>query len=376
MTNRRKLKSEILDLIRNMPPSATIEERRTAVKSWHTEFIESTILGKPYLAKNENTYLGALIPGRLLNPNKIKPRLFLCSEREDYDLYDYLRMSSSFPTQDRPGRRMKFIVRDMGHSGAPVMGVCCLSSTVRQLKARDQWIGWIDKHSVEARAENLAYIMDISTCVSVPPYSYLTGGKLLCYMMLSNEVRALYSLRYANRLSRLRRRILTDVVLLIATGAFSGNTPQYKGVTLAGQKLFKFIGYSSGYSTFQVPSALYDRIKELLSAYGKLCVPTLEGGSNQKLRMLRIAARELGIDGEHLVFSGHRRAIYAAPVAANWREFLQGRTRRIEYHDFPLVRLVEEWKSRWLSRRMQSARVVEQLESFRPEQLKIANLLM
>src|SRR5207253_8306769 len=174
----------------------------------------------------------------------------------------------------------------------------------------------------------------------------------------------------------LRRRILTDVVLLIATGAFSENTPQYKGVTLAGQKLFKFIGFSSCYSTCQVSAALYDRIKRLLSANGKLCEPTLEGGSNQKLRMMRSAARELGIDEEPLVFSGHQRAIYAAPVAANWREFLQGETRRIEYYDFPLARLVDEWKFRWLNRRMQSDRVVEQLKSFRPEQLKIGNLLM
>jgi hypothetical protein len=165
------------------------------------------------------------------------------------------------------------------------------------------------------------------------------------------------------------------VVLLIATGAFSENTPQYKGVTLAGQKLFKFIGYSSGYSTFQVSAALYDRIKKLLGANGKLCVPTLAGGSNQKLRMMRSAARELGIDEELLVYSGHKRAIFAAPVAANCREFLQGDTRRIEYHDFPLARLVAEWKSRWLNTRLQSDRVVEQIRSFRPEQLKVANLL-
>lgn len=373
--NRKKLKTEILKMIEQLPSGDDAVGRRIAVEGWQSDFVAALLRKKPYLLSNEAFYLSSLIDGMDLDPYKISPQLVPCVCREDYDLYDYLRMWSSFPTQDRPGRRMKFLVRDMGHSGAPVMGICCLSSTIKQLKALDEWIGWAGKGWQTIRTQNLAFIMDISTCLGIPPYSYLTSGKLLCYMMLSNEVRELYRQRYEFKLSRGKNRILKDIVLLVTTGAFGENTPQYKGITFSGQKQFKLIGLTSGYSTFQVPPSIYNQIKQLVNSNGQSHIPTIDGGASAKLRILRYGARELGIDEEQLVFSGHRRAVFAAPIAVNWREFLRMETQQIEYCDYSLQELINEWKSRWLERRLEARNVKAQVTAFRPEQLRISGLI-
>ncbi len=194
-------------------------------------------------------------------------------------------------------------------------------------------------------------------------------------MMLSNEVRELYRRRYINRLSMFRKRILTDIVLIITTGAFGENSPQYKGITFDGKKHFRFIGHTRGYSTFQIPPAVYDKIKKFVCTDEKSHNPTIEGGANAKLRMLRYAARELRIDEECLVFSGHKRAIYVAPLAFNWREFLHGKTKRIEYYNLPLKELIEEWKSRWLVKRIRSDHVKAQVDLFQPEQFRLSRFI-
>lgn len=373
--NRKKLKTELLKMIEQLPSGDDAVGRRMAVEGWQRDFVAALLRKKPYLLSNEAIYLSSLIDGTDLDSNKISPQLLPCTCREDYDLYDYLRMLSSFPTQDRPGRRMKFLVRDVGHPGAPVMGICCLSSTIKQLKALDQWIGWAGKEWQTIRTHNLAFIMDISTCLGIPPYSYLTSGKLLCYMMLSNEVRELYRQRYEFKPSESKNRILKDIVLLLTTGAFGENTPQYKGITFSGQKQFRLIGLTSGYSTFQVSPALYKQIKQLVNSNGQSQIPTIDGGASAKLRILRYGARELGIDEEQLVFSGHRRAVFAAPIAVNWREFLRMETQRIEYCDYPLQELINEWKSRWLRRRLRARHVRTQISAFRPDLLRISRLI-
>ena len=188
----RSLRRRVLSATRRIPTANGAESRRLAVVPWRLDFIRSMFAKKPYLVASEDRYLSQLISGVDLCPAKIAPELVPCRTREDFDLYDYFRLSSSFPTSDRPGRRLKFLLRDVGNPGAPLMGLCCLSSAVRQLRVRDDWIGWTASESRRARVERLAYVMDVSTCLSLPPYSFLTAGKLLAAAMASNEVRSVY----------------------------------------------------------------------------------------------------------------------------------------------------------------------------------------
>ena len=63
---------------------------------------------KPRLRSHEDRYLSQLIFGKALNEEDIDPVLIPCVTREDFDVYDYFRMWSSFPTLDRPGPRLSF----------------------------------------------------------------------------------------------------------------------------------------------------------------------------------------------------------------------------------------------------------------------------
>lgn len=136
--HRKKLRSELINIIRKLPPGVSVEERRVAAKRSQIDFIKSIFLKKPYLLTNEDYFLSMLVDSKWFDPYMINPQLVLCSCREEFDIYDYMRMWSSFPTHDRPGRRMKFLIRDTGHQGSPIMGICAISSPVRHLKVLDQ----------------------------------------------------------------------------------------------------------------------------------------------------------------------------------------------------------------------------------------------
>ena len=349
------------------------ESARAATIPWKREFLKSLLNRKPYLFNNENQYLSRLIPGSNLNPNLILPDIKLCETRDDYDLFDFLGIWSSFPTSDRPGRRMKFFIVDKGHEGTPIMALGCLSSTVSLLATRDNWIGWAGRSFKEIRANNLAYIMDLSTCVGIPPYSYVTSGKLLCYSCLSREFRWAYASRYQSQYTAKLKRLVTDIALIVVLGAFSRNTPQYRGITLGGETRFRFAGYTKGYSTFHIPSGLYDELLTRANIEELSKQRCLDRGGNPKLRMLRTIARKANINDEYIVKSGFKRAVFIAPTAYNSRTFLLGEDRSLDYYDYSFEEVVEAWKKRWLYTRYSNNRVLAEINRFTPSLLSLRN---
>lgn len=349
--------------------------KRIATIPYRKAFISSLVERKPYLVRNEDYYLKNVLPGSGLDPNRISPAIRFCETRNDHDLFDFLSTLSSFPGSSRLGRRFRFFIIDEGHDGAPVMALGCLASAIRLLRARDEWIGWHGSKWKMICAQNLAFVMDLSTCVGIPPYSWLTSGKLLCYACLSRELRQAYSMRYASQYTMKLGRIVTDIALIVVLGAFSSNTPQYKGISIDGRNHFKFVGYTRGYSSFQISGNTYE---ELLS---KIDVPQLSkkrclnGGGNPKLRMLRLIARRMNLDEEHLANSGHRRAVFVAPLAHNSRTFLRGEDDFLVYFNYPLEDLVKAWKQKWLWRRWASDEVVRKVRNFTTSQLSLKHEL-
>lgn len=214
---------------------------------------------------------------------------------------------------------MKFLIRDLGHKSQPLIGICCLSSPVRQLQARDEWIGWLGSEYRMIRRRRLVDIADLSTCVSMPPYSFLTGGKLLAGSMTSNEIRSFYHARYKDQLT-LRQSLRADELYLLTTsGCYGSNAPLFKGLKCEGRSLYRFLGYSRGYSHFQIDPMLYEQVKNLVRRRRPDTKGQFRTWCNSKIRVLRMAARELKIPEELLVFTGHRRALFAAPLTENWQ---------------------------------------------------------
>ena len=209
MTTARQLRCALAAAIARLPRSVDPTAKREAAGDWRRQIVRRAFDRRPELRDQENELLKNLVSGRDLRPHAIMPDIVPCCTKEDFLAFAYFSLWSSFPTVDRPGRRMKFLIRDNGHPDRPLMGICCLSSPVRQLRVRDEWIGWRGAENRPTRARNLVHISDLSTCISLPPYSALTGGKLLAGLMTSDDVRSLYWTRYHDRLT-LRQLLRAD----------------------------------------------------------------------------------------------------------------------------------------------------------------------
>ena len=81
-------------------------------------------------------------------------------------------------------------------------------------------------------------------------------------------------------------------------------------------------------------------------------------GPNWKIRVVRTALEQLGIDGNSVLKHGIAREVYGVPMASNWREILLGSRGRVrsrwlstqEMSDFCLKRWVvprADWDARY-----------------------------
>ncbi len=373
--NARALKSALAAAIDSLPRSRTPQDRRNASRHWRQQVLKRAFECRPALLARENDLLSNLANGSTLSPHAINPLVMPCLTKDDFLIFAYFALWSSFPTHDRPGRRLKFLVRDIGNRNQPLIGICCLSSPVRQVRARDEWIGWEGSEHRLARARNLVHIADLSTCVSLPPYSALTGGKLLAGLMTSNEVRSFYSARYCGQLTTRQRRLADELFLLTTSGCYGSNTPQYKGLKCDGESLYRFIGYSRGYSHFQIDPNLYEEVKAFVIRRRPDTKGLFRTWCNSKLRVLRLAARDLGIPEEHLVFTGHRRGMFASLLDYSWRDLLLGRTSHREPVSRPSALIVQAWKRDWLPRRLGDPVLTNSVLSFEPYSARISSMV-
>ncbi|HPJ81890.1 MAG TPA: DUF4338 domain-containing protein, partial [Saccharofermentans sp.] len=260
--------------------------------------------------------------------------------------------------RDRPGRRIKFILYDKRKNDAKVMAVGCLSSVMWGCSVRDQYIGWDTADGKLAKRDNIAYLMDLSTCIGIPPYSYLTSAKLLSMMVLTERFAALFGTKYSGVLTRKRKREITVYAGIMTTTINGKNCPIYKMSSYNGERLYRYLGFTKGYSTYQVRDDIY---RKVMASNKMLCAKnTAESGSNPKLRILRMIARQNGIDEEKLVFSGEKRGVFFAPSACNWKDVLLRGDKVIpKYIDYDEV--VHFWRKRWLSKRIRSNKVIDKV---------------
>jgi hypothetical protein len=198
---------------------------------------------------------------------------------------------------------------------------------------------------------------------------------LLAGLMTSDEVRSLYRIRYRDRLT-LRQSLCADELYLLTTsGCSSSTTPQYKGIRCDGRSLYPFLGYSRGYSHFQISPMLYEDVKKFVRRRCPETTGKFRTWSNSKIRVLRMAARELNISKELLVFTGHQRAVFAAPLAENWRELLLGKDVASSAIRYPAGDIVEYWKWKWLDRRLKDRAVARNVKAFVPQEVQVSRFL-
>src|SRR5262249_34705800 len=145
---------------------------------------------------------------------------------------------------------VRYLLRDDGQPGSPIMGIMAISSPVLICKPRDQWIGWQYPRDVQLKRRRLLACMDLTVSMGVPPYNVLTAGKLICLAALSNEVRRDYAEKFSNveTPTGLREARLA----LIATTSLYGSSIQYNRLRVSDSPAYQLVGHTTGFGNSHV----------------------------------------------------------------------------------------------------------------------------
>lgn len=307
-----------------------------------------------------------LAQGKDILKSEISPRIEVCKTQKQHDLFRIFRYYWSSPYSEYVGRRIRLLIRDDGIDNSPIIGIAALGSSIIHIPDRDKWIGW-DK---ETRTNNIIYTMDAYVLGALPPYNYLLGGKLLSYLIASNEVREIYKEKYRCTTTIIMGRKASDWVCIFTTSLY-GNGSQYNRLKFKDRLLYIPIGYTSGYGSLHISNETFLAMQQLLMEKGIMVTNRFGDGPNWRMRVIRLASDIIGFDSDILLQHSFKRGIYAVPLAKNFRSFLFGKTDKPIYYNLPMQALVKFWKERWLNMRKKNTNIIDKILNFNPEDFKI-----
>jgi len=304
--------------------------------------------------------------------SKIIPRIEVCETKEQNDLFRFFRYYWSSPSSDYVGRRMRLLIRDDGLEGSPIIGIAAIGSSIIHISERDAWIGW----DIKTRTKNLINIMDAYVVGALPPYNELLGGKLMAYVLASNELRSLYKKKYARKVTIIKKRKGSDLVLLSTTSLYGSNSSQYGRIKFRKSLLYKPIGLTSGYGSLHISKGTFEAMRELVAVNGWDISNKFGMGPNWRMRIIRSACDILGLDSDVILQHSFKRGLFAVPLATNYKSFLNGKSKKPIYRNLPLAKLTRYWQNRWLSMRKKNPEIIKKVKSFLPENFNIEKTII
>ena len=137
----------------------------------------------------------------------------------------------------------------------------------------------------------------------------------------------------------------------------------------AGDLRYELLGRSEGFGSYHFSGETLREMEVLLrqSAQGRRINSIFGEGVNPKLRKVRAAMDLAGLPSDRLLRHRSRRLVYGIALAENFREILVGSEQRVRYivPQRPAARgtemLTQYWITRWLSKRINSAAVLDQV---------------
>jgi hypothetical protein len=299
--------------------------------------------------------------------SSICPRIEVCESKKQNDIFRIFRYCWSSPASDYVGRRMRLLIRDDAIKGSPVIGIAAIGSSIIHIPDRDEWIGW----DIKTRTNRIINMMDAYVIGAVPPYNYLLGGKLISYLLASNEVRTLYKKKYIKAKTILKKRKASDLVLIMTTSLYGHNSSQYNRLKFGKSLLYKPIGTTSGYGSLHISNETFASMRELIGLNGYELSNRFGMGPNWRMRVIRSACDVLGLNSEVILKHSFQRGLFAVPLATNYKSFLRGYSKKPIYRNLPLSKIVDYWRQRWLNMRKQNDLICKKVLSFSPEQFQI-----
>jgi len=153
---------------------------------------------------------------------------------------------------------MRFLVWDA--SNAKLIGLIGLADPVFNLRARDEFVGW----TAEDRRARLVNVLDAYVIGAIPPYSMLLGGKLVASLVCTAEINAAFAHKYSRTRGIISRERKGAVLAMVTTSSALGRSSMYNRLRLPGCRLFRSVGYTSGWGHFHIPDQLFSTMREYL----------------------------------------------------------------------------------------------------------------
>lgn len=349
--------SKSLELV--PPPSYYKTIVRAAMAHSRNEIIARN---KVWIEQHLDLARSSLARGSDVLQSEICPRIEVCETQNQHDIFRIFRYYWSSPSSDYVGRRIRLLIRDDGVKGSPIIGIAALGSSIIHIPDRDKWIGW----NTETRTNRIIYMMDAYVIGALPPYNYLLGGKLISYVLASNELRAIYNKKYAGAKTIKKKREAFDLVLLMTTSLYGQTSSQYNRLKYGKTLLYKPIGTTSGYGSLHISGETFNSMLQLAEENKCNTSNRFGDGPNWRMRVIRSACDVLGLDSDMILKHSFQRGLLAVKLATNFRAFLKGESKAPIYRDIPLKKLVNYWQNRWLKNRKQNDSVVSKVKEFLP----------
>jgi len=251
--------------------------------------------------------------------------------------------------------------------GSPIIGIAALGSSIIHIHDRDRWIGW----DINTRTKRIIYMMDAYVVGAMPPYNYLLGGKLVSFILASNELRAIHKNKYTDVKTIIKNREASDLVLIITSSLYGQNSSQYNRLKYGKSLIYKPIGTTSGYGSLHISNETFNAMLKLAEENGCNISNRFGDGPNWRMRVIRSACDVLGLNSDLILKHSCQRGLFAIRLAVNCKSFLKGESQTPIYRNLPLNKLVNHWRDRWFNMRKQNELVIQQVSSFSPSQYNI-----
>lgn len=347
-----------------VPPESY--DKETIKKSMAFKRDEIIVKHRAWIDKNMEFARKNLASGIDVLNSEIDPIIEICKTEKQHCLFRMLRYYWSSPYSEYVGRRIKIIIRDRALPNKPVIGIAALGSPIIHIPERDDFIGW-DK---DTRTKNLIYTLDAYIIGALPPYNYLLGGKLISYILASNEVREIYRVKYKDHITLKEKRKANQLVGIFTTSLY-GNSSQYNRLKFKDELLYKPIGQTKGFGTLHLSEETIQLMIKFLKSKGVEVGHKFGNGPSWVMRVIRSAGDLLGFDSNFLLKHSFRRNIYFVPLAKEYKAFLNGETKQPQFNNYSKKELVEFWKTRWLENRRLNPDVISNVLDFNPNDFTI-----
>lgn len=242
-------------------------------------------------------------------------------------------------------------------------------------------------------------LMELNVCGAIPPYNEILGGKLVALLATSPQVIHDYKERYSNRASMIASRLKGQDVFRPANLVYIGTTSlyyvgssQYNRLKIPGSVfgsdfdvVWKKLGMTIGFGTMHISKATTLSLTEATSdGYNRINHVFGEGAS-PKMRLLTMSIRELlestNEDSKDFTKHAMSRIVYGACLATNTLDYLMGKDTAPKYYtdidqyQEGTKKIIEYWKTRWLSSRLYYAPIYDRIRGFDKESFLVGSQL-